>query len=80
MAGQLQQLQPSDKLLLGHVHPHHDQEVEPERSPQPQAGEAEGDEAGPVQQRGAFDQSHAELRLTRWHTSDPLPVEGPGLA
>lgn len=81
MAGQLQQLHPSDLLLLAaQVHTHHEQKVQPEWGPQPQASEAQRDEAAPVDQRGSLYQSHAQLRLTWRHASQALPVEGPGLA
>lgn len=79
MAGQLQQLQSSNQLLLSHVHSDHDQEVESERRPEPQAREAQRDEAAPVQQRGGFDQSDSQLRLARRHARHALSVEASGL-
>lgn len=48
MAGHLQQLHPSKQLLLGHKDYDHDQEVDPEWCPEPQACEAQSDKAGPV--------------------------------
>ncbi len=80
MAGQLQQLQPANQLLLSNIHPNHDQEIEPEWSPQPQASEAQSNEAAPVQQWGSFDESYSQLRLTRWHACYTVPVKAPWLA
>lgn len=79
MAGQLQQLQPSYQLLLSHKHSNHDQEVESEWRPEPQASEAQRNEAGPVQQRGSFDQSHSQLCLTWWNTRNTVSVKASGL-
>lgn len=79
MAGQFQQLQPSNQLLLSHIHSDHEQEVESEWRPEPQASEAQRDEAAPVQQRGGFDQSDPQLRLTWRHACDAFSVEASGL-
>lgn len=79
MAGKLQQLQPSNQLLLNHKYPNHDQEVESEWMPEPQASQAQSDEAAPVEQRGGFDQSHSQLCLTRRNTRDAISVEASGL-
>lgn len=80
MARKLQQLQPTNQLLLSCIHPNHDQEVEPEWSPQPQTSEAQSNEAAPVQQWGGFDKSYSQLRLARWHPCNTFPVKGPRLA
>lgn len=61
MAGHLQHLKPSKALVLSYVHSNHDQEVKPERSPEPQASETQSNEAAPIQQRGRFDQSNSQL-------------------
>lgn len=79
MAGELQQLQPSNQLLLSHKHSNHDQEVESEQRPEPQASQAQCYEAAPVQQGGAFDQSHSQLGLTRRNTCHAVSVEASGL-
>lgn len=79
MAGQLEQLQTSNQLLLSHKHSNHEQAVESEWRPEPQASEAQRDEAAPVQQRGSFDQSDSQLRLTRWHACDAFSIEASGL-
>lgn len=50
MASHLNQLQPSSQLLLDGEHYNHNQDIEPEGRPEPQASEAESDEAAPVQQ------------------------------
>lgn len=79
MAGKLQQLQPSNQLLLNHKYSNHDQEVESEWRPEPQASQAQSNEAAPVQQRGGFDESHSQLGLARRNTCDAVSVEASGL-
>lgn len=80
MAGHLQHLQAAEQPVLCRVHADHHQAVQPDGSPEPQAGEAQSDEAAPVQQRGRFDHSHSQLRLAGRHACDAFPVEGPRLA
>lgn len=79
MAGQLQQLQPSKQLLLSHIHSNHDHEVQSEWRPEPQASQAQCDEAAPVQQRGGFNQSHSQLCLTWRNICYAVSVEASGL-
>lgn len=79
MARQLQQLQPSNQLLLSHIHSNHDQKVESKWRPEPQASQAQCNEAAPVQQRGGFDQGHSQLRLTWRNSCDAVSVEASGL-